>query len=76
MSVAEKLAALAGVNFTMVTQELPAARVLPQVVEKIEKSAGLVPPMLRTMLSGPVPILFNCRLRLLSDPPTITGPKL
>jgi hypothetical protein len=59
-SVAEKLAADAGVNVTYIEQLAPAANVAPHALAPVDiaKSLGLVPVMLGTILLNiPLPVL-------------------
>jgi hypothetical protein len=61
-----------GVNWTTTAHCAPAARVVPQVVEKIEKP---VPVMDSETFSVAPPVFSSKMLLLVADPPMTTDPK-
>jgi len=58
-SVAEKLAADAGVKVTEIVQELVAASVVPQLFVEIAKSVGFVPPSVTLLIVSGAPPVFE-----------------
>lgn len=76
LTLALRVPVVVGVNFTLIEQLPPAARLLPQVYV-FEKSPGFVPvrPML-VMLRLPVPVLVNVTLCAALVAPVFTELKL